>query len=289
MSKEKHDTEQKTGTDVAERASTEVGSWGGDAGMGFENKTSDFIKVPFLRVLQGQSPLVLNEAPGAKAGAILNTGTDEIYQQGTPEFIAVYTIRDYIEWIPKVEGSEGGFVGRHAPDSDLVKKALKAVGGKYGKPKAPNGNDLTETFSVYGILLVKDMAPRPAIAAFSSTGIAHYQKWFGKADIQQGDGSKDFPKVLPSYPLFAFIYKLATVKEANKKGTYFNFELVPSSGAFKTSMIPHGGELYKAAKALYADVVAGNVESDVEQGLGSAGGAGTGAGQGGGSTEEIPF
>lgn len=281
-----------TGTDLAVKTEGAVGAYGADAGLGFENKTTDFVKVPFLRVLQGQSPLVLAGAPGAKAGEILNTGTDEIYPKGTPTFIAVYVERRYIEWIPKADGQEGGFVASHDPSSDLVRKAVNAAGGKYKPAKAPNGNDLVETFSVYGILCVKGMQPRPAIVAFASTGISHFQKWYGKADIQMGDGSPEFPECKPSYPLFAFEYVLNTVMEKNAKGTFFNFDVVPAGGAFKTSLVPYGGPIYKAAKALYNDVVGGKVEVDHNAGLGGndrAGQAGAGGGTAGDPNEEIPF
>ncbi len=221
-------TESKT-TDVAVKeqntAMAEYGAYADYAGAGFENQTSDDYSIPFLQILQALSPQ-LQENDSLRQGMILNTVTGEVWdgKKGIA-FVPATTQHVYVEWKPRDAG--GGFVGIHEVNSDLVNHA-KAASSEYGKYSTPDGNELIETFYVYGIALDDDGNASEAVLAFSSTKIKKYKGWMTKAktiQIPLPDGRR-----IPA-PLFAHRYRLKTVSEKNNKGQFFNWDAIAFDGA----------------------------------------------------------
>lgn len=221
-------TDSKT-TDVAVKeqntAMAEYGAYADYAGAGFENQTSDDYSIPFLQILQALSPQ-LQENDSLRQGMILNTVTGEVWdgKKGIA-FVPATTQHGYVEWKPRDAG--GGFVGIHEVNSDLVNHA-KAASAEYGKYSTPDGNELIETFYVYGIALDDDGNASEAVLAFSSTKIKKYKGWMTKAKTIQIPlpGGRRIPA-----PLFAHRYRLKTVSEKNNKGQFFNWDAIAFDGA----------------------------------------------------------
>jgi len=220
-------TDSKT-TDVAVKeqntAMAEYGAYADYAGAGFENQTSDDYSIPFLQILQALSPQ-LQENDSLRQGMILNTVTGEVWdgKKGIA-FVPATTQHVYVEWKPRNAG--GGFVGIHEVNSDLVNHA-KAASAEYGKYSTPDGNELIETFYVYGIALDDDGNASEAVLAFSSTKIKKYKGWMTKAktiQIPLPDGRR-----IPA-PLFAHRYRLKTVSDKNNKGQFFNWDAIAFDG-----------------------------------------------------------
>lgn len=248
-------TESKT-TDVAVKeqntAMAEYGAYADYAGAGFENQTSDDYSIPFLQILQALSPQ-LQENDSLRQGMILNTVTGEVWdgKKGIA-FVPATTQHVYVEWKPRDAG--GGFVGIHEVNSDLVNHA-KAASAEYGKYNTPDGNELIETFYVYGIALDDDGNASEAVLAFSSTKIKKYKGWMTKAktiQIPLPDGRR-----IPA-PLFAHRYRLKTVSEKNNKGQFFNWDAIAFDGenAQQARLLPDD-PLFQSAV---------NIKSMIEQG-----------------------
>lgn len=248
-------TESNT-TDVAVKeqntAMAEYGAYADYAGAGFENQTSDDYSIPFLQILQALSPQ-LQENDSLRQGMILNTVTGEVWdgKKGIA-FVPATTQHVYVEWKPRDAG--GGFVGIHEVNSDLVNHA-KAASSEYGKYTTPDGNELIETFYVYGIALDDDGNASEAVLAFSSTKIKKYKGWMTKAktiQIPLPDGRR-----IPA-PLFAHRYRLKTVSEKNNKGQFFNWDAITFDGenAQQARLLPDD-PLFQAAV---------NIKSMIEQG-----------------------
>ena len=248
-------TESKT-TDVAVKeqntAMAEYGAYADYAGAGFENQTSDDYSIPFLQILQALSPQ-LQENDSLRQGMILNTVTGEVWdgKKGIA-FVPATTQHVYVEWKPRDAG--GGFVGIHEVNSDLVNHA-KAASSEYGKYSTPDGNELIETFYVYGIALDDDGNASEAVLAFSSTKIKKYKGWMTKAktiQIPLPDGRR-----IPA-PLFAHRYRLKTVSEKNNKGQFFNWDAIAFDGenAQQARLLPDD-PLFQSAV---------NIKSMIEQG-----------------------
>ena len=237
--------------------------YGEDAGAGYQNQTADDFQIPFLALLQKGSPQVDEEdgIEGARPGMIINTGTDELFTE--VEFVPALTEHAFIEWIPRDAG--GGFVARHGRTSDVV-AAAKAESTEFGKYSTPAGNDLVETFYVYGVI-VSEGVMRPVIIAFTSKKISIYKKWNSKNKscmIQNEDGSKSEP------PAFAHLTKITSAGEQNVHGKFFNFRLAPAKGSVIDSLLPPEDERYIKARELMELVSSGKVEINYDKGADDA-------------------
>ncbi len=216
--------------------------YGQDAGAGYEGQTKDDLSVPFINVLQSNSPEV-TEREGAKPGMLYNTVTEEFGKDVV--FVPACTDHVFVEWTPRVKG--GGFVGVHKLDSPVV-KAAKAASTKYGKYSTPAGNDLVETFYVYAVTLdAEDQPTGMAVLGFTSTKIGEYKRWNTKISmfmVPGPNGTKQRP------PMFAHRVHLSTFKDRNEKGEFFNITLRPAKGDLAQSLLPPGHPAIESAREL---------------------------------------
>ncbi len=226
------------------------------AGAGFENQTGDDYSIPFIQILQALSPQI-EENAALRQGMILNTVTGEVWEgKNGIAFVPATTQHTYVEWKPRAAG--GGFVGIHEVNSQVVANA-KAASSDYGKYSTPEGNDLIETFYVYGIAIDDDGNSSEAVIAFSSTKIKKYKGWMTKAktiQIALPDGRR-----IPA-PLFAHRYRLKTVSEKNSKGQFYNWDAIGFDGANALeARLPTNDPIFQAAV---------NIKSMIEEGTARA-------------------
>lgn len=225
-----------------------VFDYGSDAGSGFENQSSSDYSIPFLSVLQAMSPQVKEPSDGgvegARQGMIYNTVTEQVYSgKDGIGFIPSLTEHMFVEWVPRDAG--GGFVAVHDINSDIVKKA-KASTKDFGKYKTASGNDLVETFYIYGVTYDGEDVGEMVTIAFTSTKIKAYKKFstkIGMFQLRLADGRKVRP------PLFAHRVLIKTVKEKNNKGEFYNFSFDSAEGNIASSLMAPGDPRLEAAKA----------------------------------------
>jgi hypothetical protein len=213
-------------------------------GAGFENQTSDDYTIPFLRILQAISP-ILNDRTDLKQGMLLNTVTGEGFEGKTGvTFVPSVTQHAYIEFKPREAG--GGFVGVHTVNSDVVTEAV-AKSTAFGDYKTAAGNELTETFSVYGCVVDADGAPSSCVIAFTGALIKKYKAWMTKA--------KTIQIKLPSgrliaAPLMAHKYRLKTVLDKSPKGAFYNWEISFDGENALACRLPANDPVFLQAHAL---------------------------------------
>lgn len=204
-----------------------------DRGAGISNIDPNERKVPFVRILQTNSPECeegnTKFMPNAKAGLFINTATKQLYKS----LIMIPCARDhkYIEYIPRAIGS--GFVGVRKPDDPIV-LMLRAKQGKFGKlsynvtkrdqqGQALDGTEIIESFEVYAIFIDPETGGKfRGIASFSSTQIGKYQALVDRADsfeYRVADGSVVKP------PFWAHKWIMTTAQEKNKKGSFKGYVL----------------------------------------------------------------
>lgn len=219
----------KDGKTVAKSGPTGVGAvhdYGEEmAGQGFENTSGADYAIPFLGLLQSNSPEVDGSIDGRKIedavpGMMMNTVSKEL-MDGVKGVVIIpcMTAHEFIEWKDREKG--GGFVGVHATTSAIVQKAI-ASAAKFGQNKSPEGNDLSETFSIYGMLIEKDgepCEPEMIVVAFGSTKIKKYKQIMYRLRTVKG-GAK--------FPLFAHTLRITSVNDKNAKGAFKNFEVQPA-------------------------------------------------------------
>ena len=83
-----------------------------DSGAGIEQADSSSFAIPFITMLQAQSPAVVDETvEGAKAGLFINSITNELYVKVS--VIPTYYQRRFLRWSPRSKG--GGYKGEFSP------------------------------------------------------------------------------------------------------------------------------------------------------------------------------
>jgi hypothetical protein len=258
MAKDEKAKEAK-GTEVQKTAGGAVAAYdyGSDQGAGFENTKGSDLSIPFIQVLQSNSPQVEQNNPeGAKSGMLFNSVTKEMTdgREGIP-FLPCHREDSYVEWTPRDNG--GGLVDRHDPSSEIVKKAIAASDKKFGKLRLANGNDLVQTSYVYGLTLNKagDEVEAFAVVSCSGTKLKPFKAWFTDMYMIKGQP-----------PLFAHRTIIKSVDDSNKKGKFKNFEFVPLKGTTKGSMINPvtEGKLLEAARDFREMVTSGKAKAAFE-------------------------
>lgn len=253
---------------------------GGDAGKGFEHQTKADQTIPFLGVIQSNSPIIETKAE-ARPGMLFNTVTQDVYDGATGlGFVPVDTREYFVEWKPRTLG--GGFVKMHERSSDLVTSIISSQEfGKYKMIKGDlNSNDLVQTFYVYGILISPEGFTTPIVVAFTSTKIRAYQNWMNKANgVQIKSPNGRILSGKKDLPLWNFRYRIKTIQQKNPKGTFYNYTVSFDAPTALESLLSPKGALYLQAKEFYEFVSAGTIKTAVEtqQQAGEA------------EEEEIPF
>jgi len=261
-------------------------NYGEMAGAGFEDTKGSDLSIPFINLLQSNSPEVEEElVPGAKTGDMLNTVTGELIKAEKGfVFLPVHKEEAWVEWVPRTKG--GGFVGMHDPAGELVQELIKANGGSRIPPKGSDGkrisfkrgdNEVIETYYVYGLLLNDDGTEVEsfAVISFSSTKIKPYRDWLTSMYLIKGKP-----------PMFANRARFKSVKQKNESGTYANFAISPLKETWSKSLINPADEktLLDEAISFREMVLNGVARADFNHQQNAAAG-----GDGGGEGEKAPF
>jgi hypothetical protein len=183
-----------------ELATTEV--------TGFENVGREDQAIAILRVLQSNSP-VLMDHPECKAGHIFNAATNESHAELVMTPIGF--VGCYVEYIPRDQG--GGFAGRHSKDSGIRNTATQEGNKLY----LPNGNELVETAEHMVIVWPENEPPYLALFPLSSTQIKYSRQW--NTDI--GRRAK---------AMYVTKYKISTAVEKNNKGSWYSLKNIDFVG-----------------------------------------------------------
>lgn len=254
----------KPGNEVAAPAKTAVGAaidFSQDAGAGQEGADKDSYAIPFLLVLQPLSPVVVEKlVPGAEAGMIMNSVTNELFKELF--LVPCAYQRRWIRWGAREAG--GGFKGEFTtPQAKDIQAsgAVKEMEGRLYYPEAdgsinPKRSDrLSDTRSHYVIAMRDAKEPGfafQALLALTSTGIKVSKNWMSRMEgikLRKG-GRPDGELYNP--PSFSHVYRLSSQMEKNDKGTWF-LPVISLVGPVES------GELYNAAKSFHQTIIEGGV------------------------------
>lgn len=228
-----------------------------DAGSGNDNMTSADVALPYLAILQSNSPQV-NEAhakyvDGAKASMFYNTVSGEVFEAKQTGVIVVpcYYERRYVEWVDRDGGGAGGYVRDYDADSDILEFCTPNA---KGRPALENGNIIVETGYHYCLMLnpTTDTWEQVCIA-MSSTQLKKNRKWNNLIVTQKIPGTNK------QAPRWFHMYQLTTAPESKGENSWwgFNVELLEE---------PVTAEIYAAGKAFYELASAGAVKRTIEPG-----------------------
>lgn len=182
------------------------------AGQGLDDLDSSDRSVPFIKVLEKNSPEI-ETVEGAKPGMFINTATLQLYT--SIRFVPACRDHMYVEWKPVDNG--GGLIASYGLDTDIARWAKS----QRGKIRLRNGNDLIETFYLFGIALPEDGEdgdPYPAVISFTSTRIKAYKSIVNRSDsiMLMGSGGRKFKA-----PWFCHVWRLTSEKKVDGNQSWY--------------------------------------------------------------------
>lgn len=186
------------------------------AGQGLDDLTAQDRSIPFLKILEKNSP-ECETVEGARPGMWINTATLQLYT--TVRFVPVCRDHLMVEWVPIDAG--GGLVASYGMDQPISVWALK----QRGKIKLRNGNDLVDTFYLYGIVVPEptddEAEPYVAVIAFTSTRIKAYKTIVDRSNaIMLIGGTPEAPTRFKA-PWFCHIWRLGTEKKVDGAQSWY--------------------------------------------------------------------
>lgn len=237
--------------------------FGNDFGAGMENVDESSFAIPFLRVLQSNSPQVNEDEPeyieGAKAGMFFNTVTNQLFDGRNKGvvFLACAFKRAFIHWGPR-GADEGGFKGEMSPEEAAKLEANGTVVNEKGRlvyPKDDGTVDskkcdfLSDTRSHFGLIIHDDGLPERVLLALSSTQIKKSKQlmtMLNNVKVTTKNGMQTPPTWLSRI-------RLKSVPESNSEGNWYGVK-VELDGQIDTQ------ELYNAGREFSQLVQKGEVK-----------------------------
>lgn len=203
-----------------------------DMNLGFEEVDSESLAIPRLVILQQLSPQV-EERDDLKAGMIYDTIL-EVGYDGTEgiRVVPVLYQRRMIEWQPREQG--GGFVAEHLPEQAPQGERDGAIW------RLPNGNELHDTRQHFVLYETAD-GWAPALISMTSTQIKKSKRWLTMMKLARA-------------PMFAYIYRLTTVKEQNDKGRWYGWRITREAAVDDPELVAMARELHATLQAGKAQV-----------------------------------
>lgn len=180
-------------------------------GDGFEDTDSDSFALPFLTILQSNSPQCIRGKAtfidGAQPGMFFNTITEEFYDKSI-DVIPVHYYREFIEWLPE----RGGIVKSHGPDEIILERVVRIDDQK--NQILDNGHIIQDHRNHY-LLLADDLEQGPMILSLTSTGVKHSKKWLTRMRSLKN------PKTGGKVPMYAAKWTIELVlNEDGEKAWY---------------------------------------------------------------------
>ena len=231
------------------------------AGQGTEKLGTDDLAIPFINILQSNSPQLIKRdgkyIEGSEVGMLFNTVTNEIFngEEGVGVVPCAYQ-RTLVEWVPRDQ--EGGFVGSHDPESGILAGSTQ---NERGQDVLPNGNYLANTASHYIILLSPTYGPTQAVVSMTSTQLKKSRRWNTQMVSQTMTLPNGSVKPMPS---FASVYNLQTVPESNKHGNWYGYNIGERRAA-SSDEFQIGAAFYKAVMSGTVKAQAPDVETETDE------------------------
>jgi hypothetical protein len=220
-----------------------------DAGAGFEEADQEAYSIPYLNILQSNSPQCDDEIIQGRPGMFFNTATQELYdgKEGVL-FIPCMMQRRFVEWRPREQG--GGFVGAHLPE-DIDTTQMARDGGKF---ITSSGTYLMDTRYHYGLVLKGDGDFEAVVLPLSSTQLKASRNWMTGMRGQKAVNPKTGQRM--PLPMFAQVWRLSSVAQSNDKGSWKGLATV-----FERLIAGDEADIYAAAKDFKEQVSTGAAQA----------------------------
>ena len=208
---------------------------------GFEGTTSDTFKIPFLKILQKQSPEVDKDDPnhvkGAEYGTYLNTATKQTYKSFNAVVLKIE--HNLLVWKP----DRGGLVGIF--DKSMEGQIVAKRDGLFKLDQ--EGNEIDDTISIY--FMNADDPTDIFVLPLSRTGFKYGQAFATRIRALKMNGKA--VKVT-----WAGVWSIGIAQDKNDKGSWYTMGNTPEFQQFVdaemvNSFIKPSLEILKTAETDY--------------------------------------
>ena len=231
-----------------------------DSGKGKEHVETKDLAIPFISILQANSPQVNPRdgkyVQGAQQGMIFNSVTKKLYpgEKGILVVPCEYQ-RRYAEWKLREEG--GGLIADYGMDDTVFKTAVRREVGEKKLDMLPNGHQIVESGTHYVLLLDEEtFTPEQAVIGMASTQRTKSNRWNTLVSLYQAPHPIDKGKTF-NPARFYCAYRLKVVPESRNNQNFWGWDIVHEK---PTLELPNGRDLYIAARAFNAAVNQGLVK-----------------------------
>lgn len=253
----------KGNTDVA--VSEVEALLGNSAVSGFDEASQDNFAIPFIRILQSNSPQCKKSdgayIKGAEEGDLFHTvGQHVIPGAEGIEVVPVYFRETWNEWVPRNDG--GGLVAVH-PITSNIRSLAEEIENSEGKRilKLPNGNELIQTVNHYVLAYVNDVW-EPCVISMQSSNLTVSRKWMSNMRaLRMQVGGKTVAR-----PMFGSIYKITTTVKTDDTNSWYIFAFSRQGDVTEASLVQMSLEYIEGIKA-------GTHREDVNSAAATDGGA----------------
>lgn len=250
-----------------------VNEYGEDARAGVKEMPANEKKIPFLNLLQNNSPEVEEKTvKGAEAGMFFNSVTKELISGDTGLIIQpVHIERVFVEWGDRDKGDRQVY-GRYLFTSEEVQDAIAANGGKViaskEKPLKLGEHKLVDTRYLYANILSEDGQDVVGYFILGASGskIKPMENFAGAIDQVRG-----------APPMWCVIARLTSFQDKQKTTgkvfkniafmphvegkTYFETKL---PGLANPALLDWQENLYKRGRDFRAAIVGGKMQADFD-------------------------
>jgi hypothetical protein len=214
--------------------------------------TAKDLAIPFISILQAQSPQVLRgpeNIPGAQAGEFYNNVTGEVYT-GDITVIPCSYRSALVEWRPR--GADGGYVREHLDESELG----KCTKNDNNQDMLPNGNLLVRTQYHYVLVVKATGSVDRAVIPLSRTQLKKGLRWnqqIVSLQVKLANGRIINP------PRYSHKYTARSAYDSNPQGAWYGWD-------FGSPKLIDDAQLYALGKKFSGEVSAGSVKVSIPTG-----------------------
>ncbi len=224
-----------------------------DAGKGTETADRKSFAIPFLMILQGQSP-ELEKIDGARPGMFYNNITNELFKEAF--VIPCAFRRRFIRWAPREDG--GGYKGEFDP-IDVETGKVEGMTKDQDDQRYYIGDDfLSDTRNHFVLVRSEKGGWSPAVLSLKSTQIKKSKRWMSRIQSVEMTRVENGVNISFNPASYSHVYRLRSVKEENTQGAWWGVE-VDMVGPVTDAQV------YGKAKTFSLAVNAGEVETAVPQ------------------------
>lgn len=195
------------------------------AGVGMQNVRTEDMAIPFIAVIQSNSPQRKKQdgayITGADEGMVFNTVTQELFDvtpgNGKLNVLLCGFKKKYLHWRDRDAG--GGMVGQYDIDDPIAREGER----RGGRIVMPDGTYLVETAEHFCLVVYPNGTVKRVVIAMSSTQLKKSRRWMtmvGEKQLRHPATGRYFTP-----PPFAYTYELTTQAESNDSGDWHGWRV----------------------------------------------------------------